>query len=90
MAIRLTRFNQAMHDGLLNQSVDHVWNSEQPLTAIGFVDGFATHRRGPVCPIEKLLLNLGPTRSKPVGEFRDGDAVGAGRILNSTSLAATR
>ena len=55
--MRIEDRRQDLDDGLLYQPVDHVWYTEQPLTAIGFVDGLPSHRTRPVRAIEKLLSN---------------------------------
>ena len=53
---RIEDRHQNLNDGLLNQAIEHVWNSEQAITvAIGFGDGFATYRLGPIRPTQELL-----------------------------------
>ncbi len=74
---RIEHRRQNLLDGLLNQAIEHVWNSELPLTAIRFVDGLSPHRGRLVGTIEKLLPNRRPLRAKPIGERRQRDAVGA-------------
>ena len=56
---------------------NYVWNAEQPLTAIGFVNGLYDAPAQAVRPIEKLLPKRRPTRSKASPEIRDRDTVGA-------------
>jgi hypothetical protein len=41
---------QNLLDGLLNQTVQHVWDAELPLTAIRFVDGLPPNRLRGVVP----------------------------------------
>jgi hypothetical protein len=41
-----------LHNGLLEQSIDDVWNTKQSLSAIGFVDGLSPHRTGAVSAIK--------------------------------------
>lgn len=60
-----------LDNGLLEQSIDYVWNTKQSLSAIGFVNGLPPHRTGAVSAIEQLLSNLRPTGSNPVWEFCD-------------------
>jgi hypothetical protein len=64
--------------GLLNETVDYVGNSEQPLTATFFRDGFATYRAGPVRTVQELLSDAGPVGWCPDLEILDRHAVRAG------------
>ena len=66
-----------MQDGLLDESIEHVWNTELPLTAIRFGDGLPPHRFGAVSAIEQLLLDCGPTWAEPIGKLGQRDPVGA-------------
>ncbi len=52
---RIEHRRQNLLDGLLNQTVQHVWNAELPLTAIRFINGLPANRRRLIGPIEKLL-----------------------------------
>jgi hypothetical protein len=64
--------------GLLNEAVEDVWNSEQPLTATFFPDGFATYRSGPIRTVQELLADAGPVAWRPDLEVPDRHAVRTG------------
>ena len=75
--VRIEHRRQDLADGLLNESVEHVWNSEQPLTATFFRDGFPTYRARPIRPIQELLSNGGPVFTSPGLELLDRQTIGA-------------
>jgi hypothetical protein len=67
---------------LLDQTLDHVGNTEVALTAIWFVDGLAPGRTRGVSAIEKLLSDHGPVFAEMFREIVDRDPVGAATNLS--------
>ena len=73
--VRVEDRRQDLCNGLLDQSVDHVWDAEVPLTAIRLRDGLSSDRFHTISSIEKLLSDRLPTRSEPLGKVVDRDSV---------------
>ena len=66
-----------LQDGLLDQAIDHVWNSEISLTAIRFGNRLTPGRTRLVSPFQELPPDLRPLRPEGLRELVQGDAIGA-------------
>jgi hypothetical protein len=66
-----------LQDGLLKQAVDHVGDTEVPLTAIRFGNRLTPGRARVVSSFQELPLDLRPLRAEGLTEFVQGDAIGA-------------
>ena len=84
--VRVEDRGEDLLDGLLDQTVEHVWNAEQPLTAIRFGNRFSSGRSRTISAFQKLLSKLRPTWSEPVGEGFDRHTIGAGAPLLPRTL----
>ena len=65
-----------LQDGLLDQAVDHVWNSEISRAAIRLGNGLAPGRARLISPFQELPPNLRPMVPEGIGEFIQGDTIG--------------
>ena len=75
---RIEDRRQDLNDGLLDQAVQHVWDAELPLAAVGFVDRHASHR-----PVGRLNLWSPHVRSRECA----GPLAGRGSLTSSRSKA---
>jgi len=67
-----------LQDGLLDQAIDHVWNSEISLTAIRFGNRLPPGRARLVSPFQELPPEIRPLWPGGFRKLVQGDAIGAG------------
>ena len=73
---RIEDRSQNLQDGLLNDTVHHVWNAEMPLSTIRFGNRLAPGRSRLVSPFQKLLSDRRPVGSTIIRELVDRNPIG--------------
>jgi hypothetical protein len=68
-----------LRERLLDQPIQHRWDTKQPHPAIGLGDLDLPDRLRPVCPCIERVTDLAPVLVEPSPELLRGDPIDTGR-----------